>query len=288
MKKFLRCCAGVVLTSFLVTLLFPTVANADSVAPEIISVKASSSTVYVGKKWTDIRFEVVANDQSTNVKLSKIFLKSINAQSKNISCFDAESIEKTISGNQFAHQIVINCALPKNTEAPDIRFIQFTASDTSGLTYSYDNDIFSARINLVFGFDPKVIESSQSDAGKLRLVEDCISYEQQRFGAMELYKDVAKFPAGNPFEVRYKEAKTAFAKPFNCELGADLLTRVSDYEDSIKRLSIGLGEFVSYQHNLIFEKMAPAKKVSITCVKGKLSKVVKGSNPKCPKGYKKK
>ena len=31
-----------------------------------------------------------------------------------------------------------------------------------------------------------------------------------------------------------------------------------------------------------------AKKISITCVKGKVSKNVKGINPKCPTGYKKK
>ena len=107
---------------------------------------------------------------------------------------------------------------------------------------------------------------------------------------------MAKFPAGNPFEARYKEAKTAFATPFNCNLGVDLLTRVSDYEDSIKRLSISLGEYLSYSHKLTFdtqqklilEKTAPLKKTSITCVKGKVSKVVKGTNPKCPAGYKKK
>jgi hypothetical protein len=107
---------------------------------------------------------------------------------------------------------------------------------------------------------------------------------------------VAKFPAGNPFEARYKEAKTAFAISFNCNLGTDLLTRVSDYEDAIKRLSLNFGDFLSYsqklafdsQKKLILEKTAPLKKTSITCVKGKISTVVKGINPKCPAGYKKK
>ena len=33
---------------------------------------------------------------------------------------------------------------------------------------------------------------------------------------------------------------------------------------------------------------APAKKVTITCVKGKITKKVSAENPKCPKGYKKK
>jgi hypothetical protein len=35
-------------------------------------------------------------------------------------------------------------------------------------------------------------------------------------------------------------------------------------------------------------KPAAAKKVSITCVKGKTSKKVTSVNPVCPKGYKKK
>jgi hypothetical protein len=33
---------------------------------------------------------------------------------------------------------------------------------------------------------------------------------------------------------------------------------------------------------------AKAKKVTITCIKGKLTKKVTGSAPKCPTGYKKK
>ena len=263
-------------------------ANADSTAPEIVSVKPSATDVYVGKKWTEISFQVVVKDQSNSIKLSKTFLKSTNVLSKNISCFDAEDGEKTISGNQFAHQITLYCELPKNTEAPDVRFIQFTASDSSGLVTTYENDIFNTKINLFFGFDPKVIERSQTDAGKLRLVEDCTSYEQQRIGALDLYKEVAKFPSGNPFEAQYKEGKTALAKTFNCELGTDLLARVSDYQDSIKRLSIGFGEFLSYQQKLMFERINAPKAISITCVKGKVTKTVKGVNPKCPTGYKKK
>ncbi|NDE48230.1 MAG: hypothetical protein EB019_04610, partial [Actinobacteria bacterium] len=31
-----------------------------------------------------------------------------------------------------------------------------------------------------------------------------------------------------------------------------------------------------------------AKKITITCIKGKTTKKVSGVNPKCPKGYKKK
>jgi hypothetical protein len=295
-KIFFKRCAGAVLLSFLGNSLFPAFASADSLAPEIVSVKALTTTVYVGKKWTEISFEVVAKDQSNNVKLSKIHLKSTNPQSKNISCFDAESSEKTISGDLFAHKFTIYCLLPKDTEAPDVRSIQFIATEANGLSTNYESDFFNSKINFVFGFDPKVIERSQTDAGKLRLVEDCTSYENRRIGAWDLYKEVAKFPAGNPFEVRYKEAKTAFANPFNCNLGADLLTRVSDYEDSIQRLSLNLGDFLSYsqkltfntQQKLVLEKTAPLKKTSITCVKGKISKVVKGPNAKCPKGYKKK
>jgi hypothetical protein len=291
-KRFYKIISLSVLSSFV----YLPAANADSVAPEIISVKAVTSEVFVGKKWTEIRFEVVAKDQSTNIKLNKIFIKSTNAQSKNIPCFDAVTLEKTISGELFAHKFSIYCLVPKNTEAPDVRFIQFTATDAGGLSSTYENDIFDTKINFIFGFDPKVVERSQTDAGKLRLVEDCTSYEQQRIGALELYREVAKFPAGNPFEVQYKEGKTAFAKPFNCELGADLLTRVSDYEDSIKRWSIGVTEFIFYsktlaidtQQKLILEKTAPLKKTSITCIKGKTSKVIKGVNPKCPAGYKKK
>jgi len=288
MQRFPRHFYASLVLSILTSLVIMPTAHADSSAPKIISVKALTSTVHVGKKWTEISFQVIANDQSTNIKISKASLKSSNTQSRNISCFDTESGEKTISGDLFAHQLTIYCVLPKNTESPDTRFIQFTATDTRGLSSVYENDVFDSKVNFLFGFDPKLIERSQTDAGKLRLVEDCISYEQQRIGAVDLYREVAKFPAGNPFEVQYKEGRTAFAKPFNCELGADLLTRVSDYEDSIKRLSIGLGEFLSYQQKLIFQKSTTARKTSISCVKGKISKVVKGLNPKCPKGYKKK
>jgi hypothetical protein len=36
------------------------------------------------------------------------------------------------------------------------------------------------------------------------------------------------------------------------------------------------------------KKMEPAKKMTITCAKGKTTKKVSAVNPKCPKGYKKK
>jgi len=286
----------IVSLSFLLSFVFLPNANADTAAPEIISVKPSAAEVYVGKKWNSTTFQVVIRDQSINVKTSKSILKSTNVQSKDINCDDVNTIEKTVSGDFFEHRLTINCVLPKNTGTPDVRFLEFTVTDSAGLNTIYKPDSFNTKVNFVAGFDPKVIERSQTDAGKLRLVEDCISYEQQRIGSWDLYKEVAKFPAGNPFEARYKEAKTAFATSFNCNLGADLLTRVSDYEDSIKRLSISLGEYLSYSHKLTFdtqqklilEKTAPLKKTSITCVKGKVSKVVKGTNPKCPAGYKKK
>ena len=35
-------------------------------------------------------------------------------------------------------------------------------------------------------------------------------------------------------------------------------------------------------------KIIPKKSVTITCIKGKVSKKIVGANPKCPTGYKKK
>jgi len=296
MKRISKQICKIISLSLSLSFIFLPNANADSAAPEIISVKPSPAEVYVGKKWNNVTFQVVIRDQSINVKTSKSILKSTNAQSKDINCDDVNTIEKAVSGDFFEHRLTINCVLPKNTDAPDVRFLEFTVTDSAGLSTIYKPDAFNTKVNFIAGFDPKVIERSQTDAGKLRLVEDCISYEQQRIGSWDLYKEVAKFPAGNPFEARYKEAKTAFATSFNCNLGADLLTRVSDYEDLIKRLSLNLGDFLSYsqklafdsQMKLILEKTAPLKKTSITCVKGKISKVVKGANPKCPAGYKKK
>jgi hypothetical protein len=39
---------------------------------------------------------------------------------------------------------------------------------------------------------------------------------------------------------------------------------------------------------ILAEAKAATKKVTITCIKGKLTKKVSAVNPKCPKGYKKK
>ena len=264
------------------------IAKADTSSPEILSVTPSTTDIYVGKKWNNVTFQVVVKDRSVNVKTSKSILKSTNTQSKNIDCDDTITAEKSVSGEFFEHHLYINCILPKNTSAPDIRYLEFTVSNSVGLSSIYSSDTNSPRVNFIFGFDPKVVEKSLTDAGKIRLVDDCTSYEQQRIGALDLYKEVAKFPAGNPFEVRYKEGKTALASAFNCSLGADLLTRVSDYEDLIRRLSIGFGEFLSYQQKLKFEQINALKATSITCIKGKVTKTVKGVNPKCPTGYKKK
>jgi len=288
MKIFLKRCAGAVLISFLANSLLPTVANADSAAPEIISVTPSAAEVYVGKKWNNVTFQVVVKDQSLSVKSSKSFLKSTNAQSKDINCDDVNTIEKTVSGDFFQHRLSINCVLPRETSALEVRYIQFTVTDGAGLTSIYTADVFNSKINFIYGFDPKLIEQSQTDTGKLRLVEECTNYERGRLNTIEFYKAVANFPAGNPFETKYKEGKTALIKPFNCNLGSDLLTRVSEYEDLARRLFIGLGETANYQTKLLIEKIESYKAPSITCVKGKLSKVVKGMNPKCPTGYKKK
>lgn len=288
MKRISKQICKIISLSLLLSFVFLPNANADSAAPEIISVKPSAAEVYVGKKWTEIRFEVVVKDQSLGVKSSKSILKSTNINNKDIGCGDLEYTFKTVSGDFFEHRLSINCVLSKNTDAPDVRFLEFTVTDSAGFSTIYQPDAFNTKVNFIAGFDPKVIERSQTDAGKLRLVEDCISYEQQRIGSWDLYKEVAKFPAGNPFESRYKEGKIALANSFNCNLGSDLLARVSEYEDLTKRLSIGLGETLNFQIKLMVEKTNATKSTSITCLKGKASKVVKGPNAKCPAGYKKK
>jgi hypothetical protein len=274
--------------SIIANLIFPTGANADTTVPEIISVKEQTTDIFVGKKWTGAYFEVVVKDESTIVKLSKVVLKSTNSQRKDIPCYDVDGLVKTISGDLFAHQANFSCAIPKKTDAPDIRFIQFTATDGAGFSSTYTTDTFNAKVNFISGFDPKLIEKAQTDTGKLQLVQECTSYEQARLSTLDIHKTVAKFPAGNPFETKYKEGKTALSKPFNCNLGSDLLTRASDYEDLVTRLAIGLGEALNYQVKLLEEKVNSLKATSITCIKGKTSKVVKGVNPKCPAGYKKK
>jgi hypothetical protein len=288
MRKVSKYLYKAILLSIIANSIFPTIANADSTAPEIVSIKAFTSDKYVGKKWTYVSFDVVVEDESTIIKLGKVVLKSTNSQSKNISCYDVGGTVKTISGDLFAHQANISCEIPKKTDAPDIRFIQFTATDGAGLSSTYNTDIFNTKVNFIYGFDPKLIEQSQTDSGKLQLVQECTSYEQQRLIALDTHKTVAKFPAGNPFETRYKEGKSALSKPFNCNLGSDLLTRVSDYEDLVKSLGIGLVEMLNYQVKLIEKKASSLKPTSITCIKGKTSKVIKGVNPKCPAGYKKK
>lgn len=276
------------LLSIIANLIFPNVANADTTSPEIISVKERATDIFVGEKWTKVYFEVVIKDESTIVKLSKVLLKSTNSQLQDIRCYDDEGLVKTISGDFFVHQANFSCAIPKKSAAPDIRFIQFTATDGAGFSSTYTTDTFNAKVNFIAGFDPKVIERAQTDTGKLQLVQECTSYEQVRLSTLVIHKTVAKFPAGNPFETKYKEGKTALAKPFNCNLGSDLLTRASDYEDLVTRLAIGPVEALNYQVKLLDEKANSLKATSITCIKGKTSKVVKGVNPKCPAGYKKK
>jgi hypothetical protein len=288
MQKVSRHIFKIILISILSNSVFLPAAIADSSAPEIVSVKASILDVYVGKRWNNVTFQVVVKDQSLSVKSSKSILKSTNTQNKDLICDDVNTIERTVSGDFFQHRLAINCVLPRVTSAPEVRYIQFTVTDGAGLSTEYTTDTFNSKINFIYGFDPKVVEQSQTDAGKLRLVEECTNYERQRINTIESYKAIATFPAGNPFETNYKEGKTALAKPFNCNLGSDLLTRVSDYEDLAKRLFVYVGETANYQTQLLIEKINALKPKSITCVKGKLSKVVKGSNPKCPKGYKKK
>jgi hypothetical protein len=282
-KRFYK----IILLSVLSSFVYLPAANADSVAPEIISVKAVTSEVFVGKKWTSLYFEVVVREQSSEINLNKILLKSTNTQFKDISCSESAP-QKNISGDFFEHSRYIYCQLPKKIDAPDVKFIQFTVTDGVGLSTAYTADIFNAKVNFIYGFDPKVIEQSQTDQGKLRLVGECTNYETTRLATLDNFKLVAKFPAGNPFEATYKEGKTALANPFTCNLGSDLLTRVSDYEDLIMRLRINLGEVITYQVKVQREKIESYKATSITCVKGKLSKVVKGINPKCPAGYRKK
>ena len=288
MRKVSKRLHRVILLSIITSLSFPTVALADATAPEIIDAKALTTEVYVGKKWTQARFEVVVKDQSLNLKTSKSFLKSTNSQRKDISCSDSPgSHEKTIAGDFFVHNIYILCQIQRNTEVPDIRSLQFTVTDSSGLSSTYNNDVFNAKVSFILGFDPKLIEQSQTDAGKIQLVQECTNYERLRLDTLETYKTVAKFPKGNPFEAKYKEGKTALTKPFTCNLGPDLLMRVSDYEDLANRLFIGPGGTASYQTQLLLEKLESMQNTSITCVKGKITKVVKGLKAKCPKGYKK-
>jgi hypothetical protein len=277
----------VILLSILSSFVYLPAAQADTSAPEIISVKALAPEVFVGKKWTGLYFEVIVKDESNEVNLNKILLKSTNIQIKNISCAESAP-QKNISGNFFEHSRYIYCQLPMKVDAPDVRFIQFTVTDGAGLSTAYTTDIFNAKVNFIYGFDPKVIEQSQTDSGKLRLVGECTNYEQVRLSTLDIHKTVAKLPAGYPFEATYKEGKIALAKPFTCNLGSDLLTRVSDYEDLITRLRIDLSEVLTYQLKVQQEKIEAYKAPSITCVKGKLSRVVKGMNAKCPAGFKKK
>ena len=276
------------LLSIIANLIYPTGANADTTVPEIISVKANRVDVYVGKKWNNATFQVEVKDQSLSIKSSKSILKSTDTKGKDIVCNDGGTIEKAVSGDFFQHVLYVNCVLPRETAAPEVRYINFTVTDLNGLSSSYTTDIFDAKVNFIYGFDPKLIEKAQTDTGKLQLVQECTSYEQVRLSTLDIHKTVAKFPAGNPFETKFKEGKTALAKPFNCNLGSDLLTRASDYEDLVKRLAIDLGEGLSYQVKLIQGKINSLKPTSITCIKGKTSKVVKGVNPKCPAGYRKK
>lgn len=287
MKRISKQICKIISLSLLLSFIFLPNAHADSAAPEIISVKPSAAEVYVGKKWTSVYFEVVIKDQSLVIKSIKSVLKSTN-NNKDIGCGDVEYTFKTVSGDVFKHSFSIYCEIPRNIEAPDIRNIQFTAIDGAGLSSTYSTDVFNTKVNLSYGFDPKLIEKSLTDAGKLQLVQECINFERQRINTLEEHKAVAKFPTGNPFEIRYKEGKIALANSFNCNLGSDLLTRVSEYEDLTKRLSIGPGETLNFQIKLIVEKTNATKPTSITCIKGKTSKVVKGVNPKCPAGYRKK
>ena len=205
----------VLLLSILPIFVILPTANADFVPPEIISVKANRVDVYVGKKWNKATFQVEVKDQSLSIKSSKSILKSTDTKSKDIVCNDGGTIEKAVSGDFFQHVLYVNCVLPRETAAPEVRYINFTVTDLNGLSSSYTTDIFDARVNFIYGFDPKLIEKAQTDTGKLRLVEECTSYEQVRLSTLDIHKTVAKFPAGNPFETKFKEGKTALAKPFN-------------------------------------------------------------------------
>ncbi len=172
MKRISKQICKIISISLSLSFVFLPNANADSAAPEIISVKPSAVEVYVGKKWNNVTFQVVVKDQSLSVKSSKSILKSTNAQSNDINCDDVNTIEKTVSGDFFQHLLSINCVLPRETSAPEVRYIQFTITDGAGLSSIYTTDVFNSKINFIYGFDPKVIELSQTDAGKLRLVED--------------------------------------------------------------------------------------------------------------------
>ena len=88
-------------------------------------------------------------------------------------------------------------------------------------------------------------------------------------------------------EISYVEGKADIAS-YATRYIADLDTfeiRAYNFGFSAPLLRIKLTPPKSTQSN---SKNAPSKSTSITCVKGKTVKTIKGNPPKCPAGYKKK
>jgi len=74
----------------------------------------------------------------------------------------------------------------------------------------------------------------------------------------------------------------------NCSVSGSTLTLLKSGNCSVTATQLGTSTLApaSATSTVLIEGVAPATKKTITCVKGKSSKKIAGTNPKCPAGYK--
>lgn len=224
------------------------------------------------------------NDSSiTGYELGFRYIKSPGldpTQNSNYGDFMAVG-KATAPKTQWTFEEIKKIISPYISDFSNSSFIVAVRAVNSGMSGDWGKGYYF-ETKFISQYEAKIAaEASRLENEKQNRIDRCTAINAaipQLTNLMEMY--ISKYPENSIFQ----NLKSQMPGTLNCSNAADpsMSSVISSQDWKISSLDTQLTSAMQLADN------PPAKRVTITCIKGKLSKKVTGTSPKCPAGYKKK
>jgi hypothetical protein len=247
------------------------------------SIFSESAGYSVGTKY---QFTPVTSVAISNYEVGLMILKSPGLDATKTSNYFDPIVFKSVSSGSFELRFddLKPTLLKYMSDFSNSAFLIKVRAVSEGGTGDWGKGYYTETKEIQSAEATKASLAAKAEFEKQDRISRCSITNQ---AIIDLSKLAESYFMKYPSNAVFGSIKSSIPAPLNCSNAADpsMASVISAQDLKISSLDTQLTSAMQLADN---PPPPPVKKVTITCIKGKVSKKVTGTAPKCPAGYKKK